>query len=222
MKECLYYVHPYMWGFLSAIILGWLFIPEIMRELKKKIYPVLSKKEEIDAYDFYPSIVGRFETVLYITALQLKHPEFIAGWLALKIAGRWTSPALKKDDREELPEKESFTPEQKFIVNCARYNIFTIGNALSIIYAVLGWKIIVWLQLDDPIKICKIISFVLATILGSCILLGLAKFQTDRLIKLFINKDSNSFKQWLGSAALNSIFALIIIWHLLIIWFLVY
>ena len=66
-------------------------------------------------------------------------PEFIGVWLALKVAGQWQQWSEDKPYREGGPT----------IVGRQLFNIFLIGNALSITYAVVGAQAIGWLAAHD-------------------------------------------------------------------------
>jgi hypothetical protein len=69
-------------------------------------------EKEIETY-FPPAFVGFAEAILYPTALLSGQPEFIAVWLALKVAGQWNE-------------------WQRGYQGRARFNRFLVGNALSI------------------------------------------------------------------------------------------
>jgi hypothetical protein len=74
-----------------------------------------------------PWLVGVTERFLYTTALLERKPEFIGLWLGLKFAGNW---------RNWDPQKAN---------GWGNVNIFLAGNAMSLIFAYLGAKIIQWM-----------------------------------------------------------------------------
>lgn len=91
-------------GYLARRFMDWLFgIRYRERE---------EGEREVETY-FPPALVGFAEAILYPTALLLRQPEFIAIWLALKVAGQWKDWEIGYQGR-------------------ARFNRFLVGNALTI------------------------------------------------------------------------------------------
>ncbi len=64
---------------------------------------------------------GHIDRVLYVVALEVGAPIFIGLWLVLKAAGHWRSPERR-----------------------SQYNIFLIQSGISLLYAVVGWKMLLW------------------------------------------------------------------------------
>ena len=62
-------------------------------------------------------VLGILERILYTFSILMGFPQWIAVWLTLKTASRW--PGWKEDKHR-------------------KYNIFLIGNAVSILFAVIG------------------------------------------------------------------------------------
>ena len=78
-------------------------------------------------------VVGLVERTLYTTAFLLAFPEFIAVWLALKVAGqweRWKQDWSSKGRSDELKAKKD--------TSRAMYSGYLLGNALSIAFGVTG------------------------------------------------------------------------------------
>lgn len=88
--------------------------------------------EEIRPQYWLPRILGCVERALYVASFQLGKPEFIGVWLALKVAGGWKRWTEDKEHKGRI------------ITGRAVYNIFLIGNALSIAYAAVGAKLVEW------------------------------------------------------------------------------
>lgn len=63
---------------------------------------------------FLPRFVGGLEQFMYTSAVLIDAREFIAVWLALKLAGEW---AWRRTDRSR---------------SYPMFNIFLIGNGLSV------------------------------------------------------------------------------------------
>jgi len=69
-------------------------------------------------------LVGIVERLMYTTVFIVNQPAFVAVWLALKVASQW-----KRWEDKERPT----------------YDVFLIGNALSLIIAYLG----AWVAMGD-------------------------------------------------------------------------
>ena len=98
----------------------------------------------------HAQLVGVVERVLYTTSWLLGHPEFIAVWLALKVAGQWNRWS---EDRDGIPGR-------------AFYNVFLIGSGLSILYGVTGALIVRWLTDEEKVSaaVCVPVILVVATL----------------------------------------------------------
>jgi len=133
-------------GFYFAVVVGHYIITEIVANMW--IAATGRKDDPVSPFDT-SAIIGWVERSFYIVFLLLGKPEVIGFWLTLKTAGRiWG---------EERPAKKTIcndnSPPTRTI-----YQIFLIGNALSIGYAVVGWKIIVWLPKTPAYAVLSIIS----------------------------------------------------------------
>lgn len=184
------WIWPYLVGYGYSISVGGFFIKATFNELKKKLKFHDYNEDEIKASSWYARRVGDIEIVLYITAFLISKPEFIAVWLALKVAGRWQSAQLEAEEAKAeknnlLKDKTAITnPKEgkfKFIQNNGVYNVFTIGNALSIVYAFAGSKIIFWLK---DLKWGRAIVLIFIVFIGHTVLDRMARKQTERLEKI--------------------------------------
>ncbi len=176
----------FVWGYGSFFFFS-CFTREIMRELKSKIKLHNFAPAEGEAYLWYARIVGYLDGILYISALYFNLYLFIPAWLAFKIAGRWQAPPWEAKEKEA--SIKDFSLPLKLIINNGDYNIFTIGNGLSIIYAGLSWQIILWFQKG---LVCNVfLSFIFVCSL-SYILLFCAKKQTRRLESFFPNNSKKN------------------------------
>lgn len=96
-----------------------------------------------------PRLIGMIERVLYVTALLNQHAEFIGFWLALKVAGQW----------------KRWTADYNGAVDGRVYfNVFLIGNGLSVAYAFAGYQTT---NLLDKNKCTEMVALLLATILST-------------------------------------------------------
>lgn len=190
---------PYAIGYLFAIIFGSILIRFVMDEIKEKTrfsnFRFTSDEKKINSW--YAQVVGIFDFILYISAMLIDKYEFIAIWLAFKVAGRWEASRLEqylfpKDIKRIFNEKGT---NWGLIINNALYNTFTIGNALVIIWAGVSYKIINYLKNESY---GKAIVIALLLILLTLIFYLLAIQQTKRLEKLENTKNtknSNNSKQ---------------------------
>ena len=123
-------------GYAFAIVVGHFATWYVSKLLWHDLAVPSTTVEEIRPRSYHATLVGLVERPLYIAAIQMEVPEFIAVWLALKVAGKWNrwSDGFRKDD-------------QVTVIGRAFFNVFLIGNALSIAYALVGERITsLWLM----------------------------------------------------------------------------
>lgn len=96
-------------------------------------------------------MVGVVERVLYTASWQLGKPEFIAVWLALKVAGQWRRWT------------DDMCPNGPVVPGRTIFNVFLIGNALSIAYGSTGGLLIKWLNMGACLR---------ALVIGTALVLG--------------------------------------------------
>jgi len=82
-----------------------------------------------------PETVGILERLLYVAALQFAHAEFVGLWLAIKTAGQWK----RWNEETQIPGRHSISGRSV-------YQNFLIGNAVSILYSFVGFKLIDWIS----------------------------------------------------------------------------
>ena len=147
-----------IWGYLFAA--SGLFIKTIMR----KMWQLIGDQERLDnmknlKYSWQPCLTGIVERALYVSFLLVDSGTFIGFWLAFKVAHGWRSG--RELDRH------------------AYSNVFT-GNALSILYALVGYAIIILIQKNKQcealvIAILFIAIIVLIWFILNCIYRHLVK-----------------------------------------------
>ena len=96
------------------------------------------KDAKIRPHAHHASMVGVVERVLYTAAWLAGKPEFVAVWLALKVAGQWSRWSGE------------VTLGQEKAAGRAVFNVFLLGNAFSIAYGLVGGLLIVSLSSDSP------------------------------------------------------------------------
>jgi hypothetical protein len=115
---------PLLCGFLYALIVGELFLSFTMAEMRKLI------REKPPDSNWQSHVTGCVERMLYILSFLVGKPEFVAAWLVFKVAR-----GLKYYEPQEGEDKH---------IGRAKYSNSFTGNAISILYAAVGYLIIVW------------------------------------------------------------------------------
>lgn len=111
-----------MVGYGVSVGVGYLVIKLVTEELVRKFGR--------PGYGYVlPALVGIFERILYTSAWIVGFKEFIVWWLLAKVGAGWIWQTWRPDAQEKQDAS-------------ARYNIFLIGNALSIMFGGLGALII--------------------------------------------------------------------------------
>ena len=98
--------------------------------------------------------LARVEGVLYVALLQIGLGQLIGVWLALKVAGQWKRWMDDGDEKGERPDGRTVL------------HVFLIGNALTILYSLVGFKLIGWVQAGDVVKILWVSLSVIGLTLG--------------------------------------------------------
>lgn len=118
---------PRWWLLLCGVLLGG-FLPApligvAVDALWRRLGWTGVEDETLIRFPWLPATVGALERTLYFFALLMGKPEFIAVWLALKVAGSW-------------PQWSELIPlGKKRLSGRAIFQVFLIGNALSIVVA---------------------------------------------------------------------------------------
>ena len=120
-------------GYGFSMFVGWLLIAPVVEGLWK---PHRKSEDAAKLRSYHGEIVGVLERALYTASWELGKPEFVAVWLALKVAATLGPLVWQKlEDRD--------------ISLLATYNIPLIGSGLSLAYGVAGGLCIQkWLMAD--------------------------------------------------------------------------
>ena len=86
--------------------------------------------------------LARIEGVLYVALLQLGLGNLIGVWLVLKVAGHWKRWMDDGDEQTKRPDGRTV------------FNIFLIGNALTVLYSFVGFKLIGWIEAERVLQVC--------------------------------------------------------------------
>ena len=116
-------------------------------------------------WKWQPVLVGILERVLYIASLQFGYGEFIGVWLLVKIAARWS----------KWDKPVGSLNRQRRLEGYHIYQIFLIGNALSISFAAIGF---LQINLVSEGKIVELVAASILPVLGVlCIKVWLKRFR---------------------------------------------
>jgi len=134
---------PYALGLLYAILFGhWLVKANV-----DVLWKVIGVGSKVERHDWPSTLLGSLERTLYIASLLIGKGEFIAVWLALKAVPQWQR--WNEIIKTESIQIDSAKTEQKQIEGRAVYNIFLIGNALNVLFAAVGWRIVIFLRAGE-------------------------------------------------------------------------
>jgi len=164
MQSAYDFVRPYIVGYGVALVWGHIVIREVSSTLYRKLG--LPRRERYGAS--HASILGAVEGALYVSALQFERPEFIAVWLGLKTVVTWRH---WETDVPIIVDKQP-----RWILGRNVYNIFLLGNALVILFAAVGWKLIE-LLVDKECSAAIAIGVALAV--GSIVLVIAARLSQE-------------------------------------------
>jgi len=114
------------------------------------IAPSGSTSPQIRPRAWQGEALARLEGVLYVAFLQLGLGQLIGVWLVIKVAGQWKRWTDDGDEKTQRPDGR------------AVFNIFLIGNALSVLYAFIGFKLIGWVDARRILRICWVCLAVIA------------------------------------------------------------
>lgn len=130
----------YAIGFIYGSLVPSLILASVLRnlwviiaELNKAVLSTSSRQKVITTNErFTPFILGLIERFLYMTAMFIGQFDFVGLWLLLKVAGGWKKWA---DGISDFPEARMAVSGR--IV----FNVFLIGNGLSIAFAFVGYSV---------------------------------------------------------------------------------
>ena len=123
----------YAIGYLFSVLVGHFFVAMVADQMWQSIgwKPAKSARFRPDAWQ--PRVLGVIERFLYTSSLLVGKAEFIGFWLAVKVAGQW---------KRWSEDQES---DGVHVSGRSIYQNFLIGNGLSILFSIVGYKLIEWL-----------------------------------------------------------------------------
>jgi hypothetical protein len=148
----MWYANVVGYGF--ALAVGGVLVKNVVDTLWNCLAPEGSKNPQIRPGAWQPEALGHIERILYVALLQAGQAALIGLWLALKVVGKWTKWGESGDEKTQKPSGQSI------------FNVFLIGNALSLVYAFAGFKLIGWIATGRLARGCWVsIAVVVLTLL---------------------------------------------------------
>ena len=123
-------------GYGFAVFAEAILVKSLVETLWDCIVPPSSSSPQSRPLFWQGDALARIEGVLYVAFLQLGIGSLIGVWLILKVAGHWKRWLDDGDEKTQRPDGRTV------------FNIFLIGNALSVIYSVVGFKLIGWIEAE--------------------------------------------------------------------------
>jgi hypothetical protein len=140
--------YAYLIGYGFSVFAGAILVKSLVESLWESISPSAATPK-IRPHPWQGDVLARIEGVLYVAVLELGIPSLIGVWLALKVAGQWKRWMDDGDPETQRPDGRTV------------FNIFLIGNALSVLYSFFGFKFIGWINAG---KIMQVVWVSLAVI----------------------------------------------------------
>lgn len=133
-KEQVLRYGSYVASYLFGVVIAHYPIRRVVDLMWERIGWAGEYKETVRPASWQSRIIGCVERTLYVAAFHVNQAEFIAVWLAVKVAVQWK----RWEEGREYGERT--------IAGRAIYNIFLIGSALSVAYALVGAKLVEWVS----------------------------------------------------------------------------
>jgi hypothetical protein len=140
-------------GYLVSVGAGYLVVQQVMEAAwRGALAPLGSERAAATrAHPEHAQAVGLVERALYTAAWHLGVREFIAVWLALKVAGRWHGWS---EDRPGQPGGRTGS------------DLFLIGSGLSLAFGVAGALVAEWLARDAWVEALLLVVALVGASLG--------------------------------------------------------
>lgn len=124
-----------MIGYGFSVVVGHWVTNLVVEGLHKKPGPGRQKGCEI-----LPQITGALDRVLYTSAWLIPYQQFIGIWLLVKVARGWKVPGQppEQPSKAQIGKRGKQEEQEVSKYDVGRFNIFLIGNALCVIFGVLG------------------------------------------------------------------------------------
>ncbi len=141
-------------GYGFSVFAEAILVKSLVETLWECIVPNSSPAPQVRPPTWQGDALARIEGVLYVAFLQLGLGPMIGLWLVLKVAGQWKRWMDDGDEKTQKPDGRSV------------FNIFLIGNALTVLYSFVGFKLIEWVEAEKVLQVCLVSLLVIALTLG--------------------------------------------------------
>jgi len=141
-------------GYGFSVFAEAILVKSVVETLWDCIVPNSADKPQVRPPVWQGDALDRIEGVLYVAFLQIGLGSMIGLWLVLKVAGQWKRWMDDGDEKAERPDGRSV------------FNIFLIGNALTMLYSFVGFKLIQWVQAERILQVCLVPLSVIALTLA--------------------------------------------------------
>jgi len=119
----------YALGYVYSVWIGHLLLLSFSRKAWSALGEIPKNKKDMP-YRWTSSLAGMIDRIIYISSFLFAAKEFIAVWLAIKVAVQWK----RWEDTKDLGKAR------------ASFHIFLIGTGLSLMYGVIGGLLVEWLK----------------------------------------------------------------------------
>jgi hypothetical protein len=129
-------------GYAFALVVGGIMVKNVVDVLWERLAPGGAKNLQLRPNGWQTQALGHVERVLYVALFQAHYGLLVGLWLAIKMIGKWTRWSEGGDQNAQKPSGQAI------------FNIFLLGNALSMLYAFLGFKLTQWVSAGRTPRAC--------------------------------------------------------------------
>ncbi len=144
---------PYGIGYLFAVVVGHVLVKMNVDALWRG-FGVLRERRQ----PWHPAFLGLLERAMYTASIGLGQASFIPLWLGLKVLPQWK----RWGDEIKVGTRK--------IEGRAVFNVFLIGNALSVIFAGVGAESVKWLSNAQFLKTILVYAVVVMGTIASTVI----------------------------------------------------
>jgi len=129
-------------GYAFALVVGGIMVKNVVDVMWERLVPGGAKNKQLRPNARQTQALGHVERVLYVALFQAHSGLLVGLWLAIKMIGKWTRWSECGDEKAQKPSGQAI------------FNIFLLGNALSILYAFVGFKMVQWVSAGRGARAC--------------------------------------------------------------------
>lgn len=141
-------------GYGFSVFAAAILVNSLVETLWKCVASDESEKERVFGYGWPNVILSRVEGVLYVAFLQMGLGSLIGVWLLLKTGGQWQRWVEKGDEASKRSP------------GWVALTVFLVGNALTVIYAFVGFELMIWLHAGEAKRAVLMMLLVIAATIG--------------------------------------------------------